>query len=156
MRRVATGAVALAVGALVSGCIAPSGFETVGRTGVVSVEGDLAVVWDSCGEEDVAVVVLHHDRVGLAPEEENPLVGTWELGERNQEEKVFVPGAADDPPQFDPAQGYIVRAVPEGGVENLPGVHFTLDDVARLAPGEVLLGAEDGSVVGAWEDLADC
>ncbi len=149
-------AVGVTVALGVSACIAPSGFETVGRTGVVSVDGDLAVVWDSCGDEDVAAVVMHGDRRGLDPDEENPIIGTWEMGERNREEQAFVPGAADDPPQLDPAKGYIVQALPEGGVENLPGVHFTLEDVAGLEPGEVLVGAEDGSFVGTWEDLTDC
>lgn len=38
----------------------------------------------------------------------------------------------------------------------MPGVHFTLDDVAALSPGEILIGAEDGNFVGTMEDLADC
>ena len=29
-------------------------------------------------------------------------------------------------------------------------------DLVDPGPGEVLVGAEDGSVVGTWEDLADC
>src|SRR5690606_27359746 len=136
----ATGMTGLALCLGLTACIAPSGFETVGRTGVVSVEGDLAVVWDSCGEE-VTSVVIHADREGLAADEEHPEVGRWETGERNREEKVFVPSAADDAPRLDPARGYIVQALPAGEVENLPGVHFTLDDVASLSPGEVLIGA---------------
>ena len=156
MRRATTLVTGLTVGMLAAGCIAPGGFETVGRTGVVSVEGDLGVVWDSCGEDEVTSVVVHADREGLADDEENPEVGRWDLGERNREEQVFVPSAADQPPQLDPARGYIVQADPEGDVENLPGVHFTLEDVAGLEPGEVLIGAEDGSFVGTWEDLADC
>ncbi|WP_134772747.1 hypothetical protein [Ornithinimicrobium flavum] len=156
MRRVTTGMTCLVLSLGLTGCIAPSGFETVGRTGVASVEGDLAVVWDSCGEEEIRSVVIHADREGLADDEENPEVGRWEMGERNREEKVFVPSAADDPPQLDPSRGYIVQALPAGEVENLPAVHFTLDEVAGLGPGEVLIGAEDGSVVGTMDDLADC
>lgn len=144
------------VGLGVSGCIAPSGFETVGRTGVMSAEGDVAVVWDTCGEEDVLSVVIHQDREGLAADEENPRVGEWELGERNREEGLLVLSAADDPPQLDPSRGYIAQALPAGDVENLPGVHFTPAQVAGLGPDEVLVGAEDGSFVGSWEDLADC
>ncbi len=150
------GGVCAVVAVGLSGCIAPSGFETVGRTGVMSVEGDLAVVWDSCGEEAVASVVMHADREGLADDEENPLVGSWQMGDRSRQDKLFVPSAADDPPQLDPARGYIVQAIPAGEIENLPGVHFTLDQVAQLGPQDVLLGAEDGSIVGTWEDLTDC
>ena len=72
MRRATTLVTGLTVGMLAAGCIAPGGFETVGRTGVVSVEGDLGVVWDSCGEDEVTSVVMHADREGLADDEENP------------------------------------------------------------------------------------
>lgn len=146
----------MTVGLGVSACIAPSGFETVGRTGVTSVDGELAIVWDSCGEDEVRSVELHQDREGLADDEENPRVGEWELGDRDREQKLLVLGATDDPPQLDPARGYVAQAVPAGDVENLPGVHFTPARVAALGPDEVLVGAVDGSVVGTWDDLADC
>ncbi|MFK5645784.1 hypothetical protein ACI3ET_04600 [Ornithinimicrobium sp. LYQ121] len=104
----------MTVGLGVSACIAPSGFETVGRTGVTSVDGELAIVWDSCGEDEVRSVELHQDREGLADDEENPRVGEWELGDRDREQKLLVLAATDDPPQLDPARGYVAQAVPAG------------------------------------------
>ena len=150
MRRATTVATGLTIGMLAAGCIAPGGFETVGRTGVVSVEGDLAVVWDSCGEEEVTSVVMHANREGLADDEENPEVGRWEMGERNREEKVFVPSAADDAPQLDPSRGYIVQALPAGEVENLPGVHLTLDDVAALSRARCSSAPRTEASSGPW------
>ena len=134
MRRAAAGMTCLVLSLGLTGCVAPGDFEIVGRTGVTSVEGDLAVVWDSCGEVEVRSVDMVADREGLADDEENPEVGSWEMGER----------------------GYIVEAHPAGSRETMPGVHFTIDDVAALGPGEVLIGAEDGNFVGTMEDLADC
>lgn len=78
----------LALGPGLTGCIALSDLAMVGRTGVVCVEGDLAIVWDSCREAEVRSVVMVTDREELADDEENPEVGRWEMGERNREEKI--------------------------------------------------------------------
>ena len=154
MRR--AGSIAVAV--LFAGACAPGDEpEMVGRTGVTSLDGDLMVVWDSCGEDDIATVSIRQaEGDGAADPDAGTLVGEWETGQRNREEKVLAPETFDDPPTLEEGRGYVASAEPADSTEQLSPVEFTVDQVADLSRDEVLIGDLDDRVVGDLRDLADC
>ncbi|MFK5584226.1 hypothetical protein [Serinicoccus sp. LYQ131] len=140
----------------ISACSAAGEQATVGYTGVASAEGELIIVWDGCGEEEIGSVAIWRADEEASGDADRSLVGEWELGQRNLEEKLLAPSAVTDPPALEPGLDYWAAAVPAGDTENLSAVQFSLDEVAELVPGEVLLGPETDRVVGQLGDSADC
>ena len=142
---------------VVSACAGADEPETVGRTGVTSLDGDLMVVWDSCGEDDIATGSIRQaESDGAAEDDAGALVGEWETGQRTREEKVLAPEAFDDAPTLEEGRGYVASAEPADSTEQLSPVEFTVDEVADLSRDEVLIGDQDDRVVGDLRDLADC
>lgn len=135
---------------VVTACSGAQDAEEVGRTGVASAEGELVVVWGSCGDSDVASVALWEGDIDGTP------LGEWSTGERNRQESLLVPAAFDDPPQLEDGRSYVARARTADDAEELAPVTFTPEAVAELAPGEVVLGDDPGADPGTLEDLSTC
>lgn len=144
----------MAVAVLVSGCYGVPE-QVDGGYGVgAGTSGAPEVHFISCGSAVVAVNVAT-DREGLAPEEENPVVGRWTLQPATQEGSLDLgTQPPDEPgPGFGPGTTYLLD-LELAEDELLPGggLAFTLEDLAGLGPDEVL---SSGGVRGAGE-LGSC
>ncbi|MBM0125443.1 hypothetical protein [Pimelobacter simplex] len=129
--------------------------DVIGTAAVtVASDGRPVAVVRVCGGE-VDTIRLMGDRTGLAEDEPNPVVGTWRVPAGRDGTFDLVLGAAGtgwQGPQelaLDERRRYVLIAVDSGEDAETTQVSFTPDQLASLAPDQVVVG--DGEVVARTE-----
>ncbi|GGK67779.1 hypothetical protein [Ornithinimicrobium pekingense] len=141
---------AATAGTALTGCIAPD-VEVIGAIGVmVDEESRPVLVVEPCDGAAVHVD-LHHDRQGLADDEENEQVGSWDATAPVEGTSELVLHAPSDPwdgegVEISPDRGYIATGQGQGETDVLSQVAFRGSDLAAMEAGTVYRNDMDPDV----------